>query len=277
MGRIWNDGFEKLKGRREECSGSQLSEIKGNFHRYLRGKKISSELSIIIKGKNIKGGAEFSPQQWLPQPRLTKKERNELQKSTLLSVYQTVSSFPDLADEVLDDFCSAWSDLSDLELNKTAPVEYFFDVLNGKSLGEKNYSDGNYPYISSGDSLNSIIRQISKEDDENFEYGGITVTAFGQAYIQPWSFMARGNGGSAVRVLIPKFKMGLNELIWFASQINAQKWRFFYARMSIKSRLKRLSVTSPSKIIPYDNISLSNNLIKFRTHLFELSDIDSFK
>ena len=277
MGRIWNDGFEKLKGRREERSGSQLSEIKNDFHRYLKGGKITSELATKIKGKDIMEGAEFSPQQWLPQPYITKKEINELQKSTLLSIYQTVSSIPDLADEVLDDFCSAWSDLPDLELNKTAPVEYFFDVLGGKSLGEKNYSDGNCPYISSGDSLNSIIRQIAKEDNEVFEDGGITVTAFGQAYIQPWSFMARGNGGSAVRVLIPKFKMGLNELIWFSSQINAQKWRFFYARMSIKSRLKRLSVTSPSKIISYDNSPLSTNLIKFRKHLFELSDIDSFK
>ena len=54
--------------------------------------------------------------------------------------------------------------------------------------------------------------------------------------------MARGNGGSAVRVLVPRYAMAAEELLWFASQINSQRWRFFYARMAIKSRLERLEV-----------------------------------
>jgi hypothetical protein len=100
--------------------------------------------------------------------------------------------------------------------------------LNGKSKGEKNYHEGDYPYISSGDSTNSIIRLVDCEEDEVFFDGGMTITAFGQAYIQPWPFMTRGNGGSAVRILKPKFRMNINEFIWFASQINAQKWIFFF-------------------------------------------------
>ena len=77
--------------------------------------------------------------------------------------------------------------------------------------------------------------------------GCITVSAFGTAYIQPWKFIARGNGGSAVRVLRPKFRMTTRELFWFAAQINSQKWRFSYARMAIKSRLERLEVEAPSQ------------------------------
>ena len=38
--------------------------------------------------------------------------------------------------------------------------------------------------------------------------------------------IVRGNGGSAVRVLVPRFNMSVRELIWFAAQINAQRWRF---------------------------------------------------
>ena len=71
------------------------------------------------------------------------------------------------------------------------------------------------------------------------------MTCFGQAYVQPWRFMARGNGGSAVRVLIPKFKMTYSEMAWFAAQINMQRWRFFYGRMAIKKRLRQLKVKSP--------------------------------
>jgi hypothetical protein len=113
---------------------------------------------------------------------------------------------------------------------------------------------------------------VADENGEVFEHGGITVTAFGQAYIQPWRFMARGNGGSSVRVLIPKFKMTLNELLWFATQINIQKWRFFYGRMAIKSRLERLEITSPSVYIADTGKSIYDRALKLRENLYELAE-----
>jgi len=139
-------------------------------------------------------------------------------------------------------------------------------------LAKKNYSIGNCPYISSGDTTNSIIRLVADDDNEIFEYGAITITAFGQAYIQPWRFMARGNGGSSVRVLIPKFKMSFNELLWFATQINIQRWRFFYGRMAIKSRLERLFIETPKKAINDSGNSVSKRIDEFRDKLFELSN-----
>lgn len=57
--------------------------------------------------------------------------------------------------------------------------------------------------------------------------------------------MARGNGGSAVRVLIPKYNMNYPELVWFAAQINMQRWRFFYGRMAIKKRIRALKLALP--------------------------------
>ena len=59
--------------------------------------------------------------------------------------------------------------------------------------------------------------------------------------------MARGNGGSAVRVLIPRYHMTYSELVWFAAQINMQRWRFFYGRMAILKRLKKLRLAAPEK------------------------------
>ncbi|MSP28515.1 MAG: hypothetical protein EXR80_08950 [Methylococcales bacterium] len=91
------------------------------------------------------------------------------------------------------------------------------------------------------------------------------------AYVQPWAFMARGNGGSSVRVLIPKYKMNFNELIWFSSQIKAQRWQFFYGRMAIKSRLERLEITSPPIYLKALDFTIADKMKEFRKNLFKLS------
>ncbi len=264
MAKIWNDGYDKLKSRRVERSGSQLDEIKGVYDCIRSNKEFSSELATSIRGNMIKNGAEWSPQQYLSQPHLSDEDEKRLQKSVVKSIYQSIAQMPDLADEALDDFAEEWNDLPALPLDVSGAIADFFHVGNGRSSGEKNYSDGSLPYVSSGDSSNSIVRLVSAIEDQVISTGAITVTAFGTACVQPWPFMARGNGGSAVRVLTPKFDMSFREMVWFAAQINAQKWRFFYARMSIKSRLERLVVSSPVERIPDDESNLSSNIRSFR-------------
>jgi type I restriction enzyme M protein len=271
MARIDNDGFEKLKGRRVEISGSQLPEIEKAFKSCLRGDSLQSENSIVIDVDKIFHGNEWSPQQWLPQPIETEEKLKKHEDNIRFSIYRAVTAIPELADAVLDDFGDEWSGFPNYPVGETSPISDFFDVLNGKSSGEKNYIEGETPYVSSGDLSNSIIRLVEEEESETFHNGAITVTAFGQAYVQPWPFMARGNGGSSVRVLIPKYKMGFNDLVWFASQINAQRWRFFYARMAIKSRLVRLEVTSPPRKLSDKGKNISQRLNEFRGNLIELS------
>ena len=227
MARISNDGYVKLKSRRVETPGSQLAEIKTDFEQFILGRSLSSELATMISGISVRNGEEWSPQQWLSQPPATEGEVIALQIATVQSIYQAVAHFPDLAEEALPEFGSEWSSRDDLPLNAKGKVDKFFTVINGKSTGEKNYADGSLPYVSSGDASNSIVRLVAKVDDEAFEDGGLTVTAFGTAAIQPWPFMARGNGGSSVRVLLPKYNMSFRELAWFAAQINNQRWRFF--------------------------------------------------
>ena len=211
MARIWNDGFEKLKGKRVECSGSQLDEVLNAFNSFKAGRDFNSTLSTTIIGEQIIDGQELSPQQWLPQPEITDEELKREEQKLILSLFQAVSSIPELADEVIEDFPNTFGELPELIYNSSGSLTDFFNILNGKSSGEKNYSEGNCPYISSGDLNNSIIRLVAEDEGELFENGAITITAFGQAYVQPWRFMARRNGGSSVRVLIPKFKMSFNQ------------------------------------------------------------------
>ena len=273
MGRIWNDGYTKLKNRRVECTGGQINEIEKLFHNFRAGRIVGSPLVTLIAGHDIRGGIEWSPQQWLPQPAPTEAELKSEQTAVLRSIYQAAAYFPGLAEEALDAFCETWKDLPALPHGKTAQVSDFFDVATGASTGEKNYSDGSMPYISSGDSTNSIVRLVSPVFDEYFP-GGLTVTAFGFASVQPWRFMARGNGGSAVRVLTPRYAMSPSDLVWFAAQINIQRWRFFYARMAIKSRLERLTVTSPMPGLGVRNQALAANIRAFALALNDYSATD---
>lgn len=273
MSRIWNDGFEKLKGKRIHCEGSQIPEILLCFQKFMEKKTFVSSIATVIKAKKVFDGGEFSPQQWLEQPSVSTDVISASMKDVLLSIFQTVTAIPDISDEVLPVFPDIDEELPNLPLSGTKPISFFFDVQNGKSSGEKNYTVGNCPYISSGDAFNSVIRLVSDEENEVFESGGITVTAFGQAYVQPWRFMARGNGGSSVRVLIPKYKMSFNELCWFASQINIQKWRFFYGRMAIKSRLEKLIVSSPQKALAEGELTISKKISGLKDKLEQLGKL----
>lgn len=273
LGRIFNDGYVKLKKRRVESGQSQLSEIKNCFDEFKDGKDVKSDLAIVIDGTRVEDGEEWSPQEWLPQPATSPGDDNAHRESVLRSIFQSTAVIPELADVVLENFPRIHDELPELEEGQTNTLSYFFDILNGKSAGEKNYSDGIVPYISSGDDTNSIIRLVQGIDDQIFPGGGITITAFGQAYVQPWPFMARGNGGSSVRVLIPKYNMSFKELVWFASQINQQKWRFFYARMAIKSRIDRLIVKSPDQRLCDNGFEIYDRVTNFRDELDRFSKI----
>lgn len=76
MAKIWNDGYKKLKGKRVEVEGSQLPEVLDLFKKFMKIKKVKSELVTIVSASQImEVGAEFSPEQYLPQPELSEEER----------------------------------------------------------------------------------------------------------------------------------------------------------------------------------------------------------
>ena len=264
MARVWNDGFEKLKSRRVIREGSQLPDIVAAFESVRRGVQPGTPLATVVLGEQVKEGQELSPQEWLPQPTATRHQAETLQDQVMVSVIRAVALRDGLAGLVLPDFGSGWENKPPLPSGRGGPLSTFFTVTNGKSIGEKHYSEGQLPYVSSGESANSIVRLVHADASEVFLSGGITVTAFGHAFVQPWPFVARGNGGSAVRVLLPRFDMSVRELIWFAAQINSQRWRFLYSRMAIQSRLKRLVVTGPKTRMKDHELSIAERIHGFQ-------------
>lgn len=270
MGRIENDGYEKLKGKRVACSGSQLPAIVDAFSKFMKGEKCSSSLSEIIDANRLRGGAEYSPQEYLPQHPMSNVELKSQNSKTLMALFQTVVSFPDITDS-LNNMFSDTGIAARVPLSETAKLSSFFEVKTGKSSGAKTYSEGIVPYVSSGDGTNGVVALVRGPEAELCE-GCISVSAFGTAYLQPWNFFARGNGGSSVRVLVPKYKMSIRELFWFIAQINCQRWRFTYARQAIKSRLQDLVITSPSRHLD-EPIDIVGKIKDFKQRLSELSII----
>lgn len=272
MAKIWNDGYKKLKGKRVETAGSQLDEVLQEFRKFQKGEATSSKLVTVISAEEVlKEGAEFCPEQYLPQPEFPEEEQERYREDIVKSILRTTVSIDDIADEVLTDFPQL-SGLPELPYGESDVIEKFFYVKGGKSSGEGNYNDGSCPYVSSGDPLNSIIRLVGNVAGEVFEQGAITVTCFGRASVQPWRFMARGNGGSAVRVLIPKYKMSFSELVWFAAQINMQRWRFFYGRMAILKRLKRIKLVAPEKQLVDGDKSIAEKVAELSQKVNDILD-----
>ena len=269
MAKIWNDGYKKLKGKRVETAGSQLDEVLQEFRKFQKGEATSSKLVTVISAEEVlKEGAEFCPEQYLPQPEFPEEEQERYREDIVKSILRTTVSIDDIADEVLTDFPQL-SGLPELPYGESDVIEKFFYVKGGKSSGEGNYNDGSCPYVSSGDPLNRLVGDVA---GEVFEQGAITVTCFGRASVQPWRFMARGNGGSAVRVLIPKYKMSFSELVWFAAQINMQRWRFFYGRMAILKRLKRIKLVAPEKQLVDGDKSIAEKVAELSQKVNDILD-----
>ena len=270
MAKIWNDGYKKLTGHRIETAGSQLEEVMAEFTMFRNGKATRSGLvTVITADRLLPYGAEFCPEQYLPQPHIPVEEELKYREDILKSILTTSVCIDGISDEVINGF-PCWNHLPPLPYGSKNTLEYFFHVQGGKSKGESNYPSGTCPYISSGDPQNSIIRLVGDVNGEVFQEGAITVTCFGRAAVQPWRFMARGNGGSAVRVLIPKYQMSFSELVWFAAQINMQRWRFFYGRMAIQSRLKLLKVDAPVAKIPDGSVSIAGKITQLSNQILDI-------
>lgn len=263
LARVSNDGFTKLKGKRVERPGSELADVVAAYRKVQAGSAVMDDRSVTVPGGTLMGGAEWSPQEWLPQPHVESAAAEHQRALLAGSLLRAVAQYPELAEQVVTNPGSGRGSTSMPYGSGLRPLSGLFEVQNGRSGGEKNYLEGEIPYVSSGDLSNSIVGLVHPVPGELFSTGAITVTAFGQAFVQPWPFMARGNGGSSVRVLIPKFRMSFRELLWFASQVNLQRWRFFYARMAIKSRIVRLKLEVPAAAIPDEDTGFDASISGF--------------
>lgn len=275
VARIENDGYEISKKRRVPIEGSQLEEIAALVERYRSAAEKEWSVpgvAVVVPRDRLLGGEEICAEKWLPAGEFGRQEYDRYRTDALRQLSLAIANYPEITDELLEDPEGSLASLPfEGRPHGHARLSDWFDIDNAASTGAKNYPPGAIPYVSSGDSYNGIVGFVEPPDTETYTEPLVTVSAFGQACLQPWRFCARGNGGSAVRILRPRFGMSVPELLWFIGQINSQRWRFHYGRMASRKRLVEFDVEPPPHDLP-DFPPLREKLLKFRRGLDALLD-----
>jgi len=253
LAHVENDGYEIHKKRRVEREGSQLSEVLKLYRQFVQRGAITTVpgVACVVDRERIASGGEIIAHRWLPSAEYALDDFFHHRQTLLRSMSLAVAKTPEIAEELLDNFeeVLATGAVADRPKERASLAEWF-EIIPGKTTEAKSHPGGDIPYVSSGDSFNSIEGFLAPPEEEIFAEACATITGFGQAYIQPWRFCARGGAGSAPHVLRPKFALTLAELFWFVGQLNEQKWRIYYGRMASKKRLALIEVDPPPAQLP---------------------------
>jgi hypothetical protein len=270
---VSNDGFEISKKRRVPRAGSQLPELLKVFHEHIDGHRPAEQPGFygFVDRRLLAGGDEICAERWLPSAPFTMDDYDREKAALFRQMALAVANYPEAVDVSLEGLSEALTQRPSSLVAPGSQLTDWFHIAQGRSVGFSKYPGGEIPYISSGDAFNSIVGMVQPPSDEIYETPRATVTAFGQAAVQPWRFCARGNGGSSVRVLDPSRSMTTEQLFWLVCQINAQRWRFHYGRMATKGRLETLEVTPPPPSLPPIG-DLAARMKRFRIGLRHLTD-----
>ncbi len=159
-------------------------------------------------------------------------------------------------------------------------IKNIFDVKNSRSRGYNEHEEGEIPFISNGFDNNGIVGFVKPLPNEKvFRTTAICVSAFCEATVQKAPFLPRGNGGSSLTVLLPKEEITEEEFYWYASCINANRWRFSFGRMVIGDRIcdltlkavpNNLKISSVQKLIP-KKLEHSGNTMNIRFRLYPIN------
>lgn len=272
VARIENDGYTIHKKRRVPIEGSQLDEVMQLYREYLETGDIETVpgVACVVNREQLETGEEFVAEQWLPSKKFTVVDFEEHKIELIRQITMAVTRTPEIVDELIEDYDALLAN-GDVEgrPTKTATIGDWFLVSDGNTKAASSYPGGSIPYISSGDSFNSVMEDfLQPPDDEVYDTPHITVTGFGKAHLQPWRFCARGGAGSGVRTLKPRFAMTMSEMAWFAAQINAERWRIFYGRMISQERLRAYKVEPPPDNLPAMS-GMVDSLFAYRNGLDE--------
>ena len=117
-----------------------------------------------------------------------------------------------------------------------------------KSHAFGSYDPGATAFVSNGFSNNGVAGYVeAKKGDKVFNDRSLCISAFCEATVQEPPFVARGNGGSGLVVLVPKETMTRMALLGIAAYINeAIRWRFSYGRMVMPDRVMNFDIPEPA-------------------------------
>lgn len=130
---------------------------------------------------------------------------------------------------------------------KKFKIEDLFDIKLPSARSEKNYSEGNTRYVSSGAFNNGVANYLEPKLNETLDKGHcITVSPLdGASFWQDEDFMGRGGSGASISML---YNDNLNELraLFICSVIRNTAQRFGYSDLLNSTNLKTLELTLPA-------------------------------
>jgi hypothetical protein len=124
-------------------------------------------------------------------------------------------------------------------------LESLFHLHNAQSAAFEDHETGNVAFVTNGlgdNGVQGFVEPLPR--DKVFGFLGIALSTFCEATVQIPPFIARGNGGSGVKVLEPKEKMTASQLASIAACINTTlRWRFSWYRQITRDRVRNLPVS----------------------------------
>jgi hypothetical protein len=135
-------------------------------------------------------------------------------------------------------------------------VRDLFAAETARSAPFSDHDSGEIPFVTNGYRDNGTIGYVSPlPGDRVFSEPAICVSAFCEATVPTNPFIARGNGGSGLTVLVPKKPMDYTELWAFAGYLSSRHgWKFSFGRMATRPRLEVLDLPVTPPRIPTADI-----------------------
>lgn len=122
-----------------------------------------------------------------------------------------------------------------------------FTVKRPRSRSEKQYEDGEVPFIASGNNNNGVIKCCMPFSGEPLDKGNcITVSPVdGSAFYQQFNFLGRGGAGSSV-LLLYNDKLNRHSGLFVARMIRQTCSKYCYGKMGNQESIKREKIMLPT-------------------------------
>jgi len=139
---------------------------------------------------------------------------------------------------------------------KAIPLTELFEFETGELPALEHTEEGNVPLIYGTTENNGVIKFVEVESENQiFKPPLVTVSYLGTAFVQVLPFTTSVVDKSNIIILVPKDQMTLEEMYFYAFQINRiGRFGFHYGRRMGMKNLRKIKLFHPDRMLTTVNI-----------------------
>lgn len=256
---IENDGLETVKNQGRQDIKDRWQEIENHFVNVIH--KQSGDVTI----QWIKPSEHLSYQVPLKPFEITEEDFNKTIFDFIM--YENRIDFKEFNNKIFNKLVysdkinsSCFNELSKLKYEnidisnwKEFKLKDLFRVTRPVARSQTQYTEGEVPFVASGNYNNGVLKYLEPKKDEELDIGNcITISPVdGSAFYQKNNFLGRGGAGSSILILRNE-KINEYNGLFFSTVIRIACSRFFYSDMAnsdtIKEVVFKLPITSKNEI-----------------------------